>query len=248
MSRRPDLIEALAEAARAINTPRTLAEALDAIVTTAQRSLPEIDHVGISAAYPRGRIKTLAGTGPVVWELDQLQYGLGEGPCDFAIKAVPLVVLEHAHIDPRWPNYLPEAVRRGLRSQLALRLYTEEKTLGGLNMYSLSSDTISADTVQTAELFAVHAALALGRIRQVDDLNAALTTRTTIGMAVGIVMQRYGLSSDQAFAFLTRASSTSNVKLREVARAVVDEAEKANHGGGPRGRPVEWCAGSSPRC
>jgi GAF domain-containing protein len=227
MLQQPDLVDALAEAARAMNTPRTLAEALNALVTTARRSLPEIDHVGISAAFPRGRIKTLAGTDPLVWELDDLQYSLGEGPCDFAIKASPLVVLEHASADVRWPDYLPQAVLRGLRSQLALRLYTEQKTLGALNMYSLSSDTISAETVQTAELFAAHAALALGRIREVDQLQTALSTRTTVGMAVGIVMQRYGLTSDHAFAFLTRASSTSNIKLREVAQGIVDEAEES---------------------
>jgi AmiR/NasT family two-component response regulator len=42
-----------------------------------------------------------------------------------------------------------------------------------------------------------------------------------IGQAVGILMERYGLEDQQAFAFLTRLSSTQHVKLRQLAEQVV---------------------------
>jgi AmiR/NasT family two-component response regulator len=35
-------------------------------------------------------------------------------------------------------------------------------------------------------------------------------------------MKRFGISEDRAFDLLVRASSTSNIKLREVAQEVVD--------------------------
>jgi hypothetical protein len=38
---------------------------------------------------------------------------------------------------------MPQAVERGLRSQLALRLYDDGKTLGGLNQYSHASEEIA---------------------------------------------------------------------------------------------------------
>ena len=44
-----------------------------------------------------------------------------------------------------------------------------------------------------------------------------------IGQAIGIVMERFGLTEDRAFAFLSRLSSHRNVKLRQVARELVDE-------------------------
>ena len=95
-----------------------------------------------------------------------------------------------------------------------MRLYTERETLGGLNMYSTSSDTIDSAAVHMAELFAAHASLALGHARREEQLSTALLTRKVIGQAIGILMERHGLDEDGAFAYLTRVSSHSNVKLR----------------------------------
>src|SRR6478735_10562332 len=120
------------------------------------------------------------------------------------------------------------AVAKGLRSQIGMRLYTERETLGGLNMYSTSSDTIDADVLHMAELFAAHASLALGHARREEQLSTALLTRKVIGQAIGILMERHGLDEDGAFAYLTRVSSHSNVKLRTVAQEIVDLANDAS--------------------
>lgn len=54
-----------------------------------------------------------------------------------------------------------------LRSQLAVKLYVDaEGTLGGLNFYSTSSDTIDPDAEAIADLFATHAAIALDNARR----------------------------------------------------------------------------------
>ena len=89
-------------------------------------------------------------------------------------------------------------------------------------MYSTSSDTIDPDAVHMAELFAAHAALALGHARREEQLSAALATRKVIGQAIGILMERHALKEDAAFVYLTRVSSHTNVKLRTVAQEIVD--------------------------
>lgn len=221
-----NIAHALTQAARTIHGRRTLEETLDAIVAEARRSIPGFDHVGISISHRGGRIETMAGTDRFVWELDELQYGLHEGPCVESIHSAPVIVVEHARHEQRWPRFIPQAVRKGLRSQLALRLYTEDDTLGGLNLYSTLSDTIDPDAIQMAELFASHAALALGRARHEHQLNEALSSRKTIGQAIGIIMERYRIDEDRAFHFLVRASSTSNIKLRLVAEQVVEERNR----------------------
>ncbi len=76
-------------------------------------------------------------------------------------------------------------------------------------------------SAETARLFATHAAIILGHAQQEDQLNEALRNRKTIGQAIGILMERYRIDADRAFQFLIRASSTSNVKLRDVAEEVV---------------------------
>lgn len=59
--------------------------------------------------------------------------------------------------------------------------------------------------------------------RKVDELHIALETRHTIGVAQGLLMARYGLTSEQAFEYLRRRSQHGNVKLRRLADLVVEE-------------------------
>src|SRR3954452_18676096 len=225
MEARPDLASALARAARNIDRKQSLEEALDAIVHTARTSIPGFDHVGISIIDRHDRIHTRAATDQLVWDLDRLQYDLGEGPCVSAMRETPVVAVPHAQSDRRWPRYMPEAVRAGLRSQLAVRLFLDDEgTMGGLNLYSTTHDTLDPDAESIADLFAAHAAIALGRAREIANLNDALHSRKLIGQAIGVLMERYGLDEDHAFAFMVRVSSHSNVKLRDVAQDVVEKA------------------------
>jgi AmiR/NasT family two-component response regulator len=56
-------------------------------------------------------------------------------------------------------------------------------------------------------------------------LIGALGTRETIGQAEGILIERERITADQAFQVLRKASQHLNVKLREVARYVVETGE-----------------------
>jgi GAF domain-containing protein len=230
------LASALADAARSIAGQSSVEETLDAIVRAAQVSVPDIDHVGISIVHRTGRIETRAATGQLVWDLDGIQYELREGPCVSAMLDEPVVVTEDLRHDQRWPRYVPRAVAAGLQAQVAVRLYLDEHTLGGLNMYATRTSTIHAEALQAAELFAAHAAIALGHARREEELHAAMETRKVIGQAIGVVMERYSVDEHRAFDYLVRASSTGNIKLRDIAQEVVDQANRAAHGADERPR------------
>jgi len=73
--------------------------------------------------------------------------------------------------------------------------------------------------------------VALGHAREVDQLHQALQSSRTIGTAIGIVMERYRLDQERAFGFLTRASSHSNLKVRDVAARIVDSTERGEADG-----------------
>lgn len=60
---------------------------------------------------------------------------------------------------------------------------------------------------------------------ELATLRDALASRLVIGQAMGLLMARQGLSTDDAFAVLARMSQESNVKLRDVAARLVTEAE-----------------------
>jgi GAF domain-containing protein len=218
----PHVAEALAAAAREINAPKDLEATLQSVVDGAARALPGFDHVGITIGHRVEAMETKAATDQLVRDLDALQYDLGEGPCVHAITRGEVVSLTDARHDARWPRFLDPATRLGLRSQLGLRLFVNDETLGGLNLYSTTSGTIEPEVVHLADLFATHAALALSRAVRENHLLTALDSRQRIGQAVGIIMERHGLDESRAFEYLTRLSSHGNVKLRNVAEEIID--------------------------
>lgn len=220
----PDVGQAIAAAARALYDGQTLEETLQRIVEVARDSVPGFDQVGISTVDRKGDAQTRATAGDLVRTLDRMQYDLDEGPCVDTLKGADIVPAPHLGTDGRWPHYSPGAVAQGVRSQLALKLYLDQEgTLGGLNLYSTQSADIDPQAEPIAELFATHAALALGNARTKQTLNEALLTRQVIGQAIGIVMERYEISADRAFEFLVRASSVGNLKLRDVAQELVNQ-------------------------
>jgi AmiR/NasT family two-component response regulator len=60
----------------------------------------------------------------------------------------------------------------------------------------------------------------------VDHLRAALRTRPVIDQARGILIAAHGCTPEEAFAMLAEASQRDNRKLRDVAAAVVENAQQ----------------------
>jgi AmiR/NasT family two-component response regulator len=56
---------------------------------------------------------------------------------------------------------------------------------------------------------------------KIANLELALVSARRIGMALGILMTRHGLTDQQAFERLRAASQTRRVKLRELAEQVI---------------------------
>ncbi len=218
-----DVAESIAEAARTLNKPRSLDDTLQTIVEVACNSVPGFEHVGIATLERNGEVETRAFTGDLVQRLDALQYDLHEGPCSAALRGGEAVSVSSLGAEQRWPRYVPRAREAGVRSQLAVKLYLDRGTLGGINFYSTVHDEVSQDARALARLFATHAAIALGHAQERETFTEGLETRRAIGQAIGILMERYAMNEDRAFAFLVRASSHANIKLRVVAQELVDE-------------------------
>ena len=56
---------------------------------------------------------------------------------------------------------------------------------------------------------------------ETDGLRTALETRDVIGQAKGMIMERFGISAESAFALLKNLSQEANVRLVEIARRLV---------------------------
>jgi GAF domain-containing protein len=228
-----DFAQSITEAAKTLNKFRSLDHTLQTIVEVACNSVPGFDHVGIATVGKKGTITTRAFVGDLVLRLDGEQYALREGPCSSVLQGSEFVSVSSLEGEPRWPRYVPVAREAGVRSQLAVKLCLDDGgAMGGINFYSTTSDDVSHDAQTLAGLFATHAAIALAHAQERDSLVEGMNARKTIGQAIGILMERYGISEDRAFAFLVRAASHRNIKLRSVASELVVESN-ANATGAP---------------
>ncbi|GAA3860402.1 GAF and ANTAR domain-containing protein [Streptomyces sp. NPDC003631] len=172
------------------------------------------------------RAESLAPTGRVVVESDMLQERLGEGPCFDAARSSEgervFRIADFTAAQPRWPSYGPEARKLGLGSMMGFLLFTEDEDLGALNLYSFHPGAFTEASETAGWLLASHAAVAFSSARTHAQLQNALTTRHTIGEAMGILMGSHDLAEDQAFDVLRRYSQEHNIKLREVARRICE--------------------------
>ena len=124
--------------------------------------------------------------------------------------------------DPRWPRYGPQAAALGLGAQMGITLHAPlPGPRGAQRLREAAADLRRG--LRLGRLFAAHASLLLGFGSTINHYTSAMESRRTIGVAIGIVMERYTIDDDRAFAFLVRVSQDSNVKLREVAADIVTE-------------------------
>jgi hypothetical protein len=202
----------------------TLREVVDLAVET----IDGCDFAGITMRHG-DKVETPAASDPLVDLLDGWQYELDEGPCLDAVFVDDVYVIEDMNSEDRWPNWAPKAVGLGVQSVLSVRLATQKDVVGSLNLYSRAPLAYDEDQILTASIYAAHAANAIAATGQIGGLNTALQTRHKIGIAQGLLMQRYQLDEDQAFQFLRRISQDANVKLHNVATKVINEATRDGH-------------------
>ncbi|WP_229864622.1 GAF and ANTAR domain-containing protein [Streptomyces djakartensis] len=212
--------EQMALLARDLLAQDSVQGTLDEIAAAAVKLIEGCEAAGI-LAVSKGRAVTLSACGDMVEESDRLQGELGEGPCFDAARRVDgerlFRIADMTMPQPSWPRFSQKARELGIGSMTGVLLYTDQQDFGALNLYSRRPGAFGRDIESAGWLLASHAAVALSTARTVEQLEHALETRHAIGEAMGILMERHGLSEDEAFAVLRRLSQEHNIKLRDVA-------------------------------
>jgi GAF domain-containing protein len=183
------------------------------------------EYAGVIFVHGKHNIETAAATDPIVAKLDAMQMEIGEGPDVSVIEDRLSVIVSDTRAESRWPTWAARVADAGIRSLLSVRMYTDDETIGTLNAYARQPEAFDVDDQAVAHVLARHAAVALGNARKIENLWLAVDARKRIGQAQGILMERFDLTADQAFAVLLRYSQDNNVKLRVVADRLVETRE-----------------------
>jgi GAF domain-containing protein len=215
--------ERIAAAAREMEGRTDPSSTMEQALLLVRELVPNAQQAGFTMLDRAGTVETAAATSDEVARIDELQYEHREGPCLDAIWDSEIVRSADVSSDDRWPDWGPRVAHEtGLRSMLCFRLFTDGDRLGALNLHSRQSDAFDDADVEHGLAMATHSAIAVSAALQVEHLKAGMDTRTVIGQAQGILMERFALDADRAFAVLARLSSHSNRKLREVAADIAE--------------------------
>jgi GAF domain-containing protein len=211
----------MADLARAVAAPRSGEEIFEEVTKAAVELIPGVDTAGILLITKGGKYESHAGTTDLPHELDELQHVLQEGPClDAAFDDI--LAVEDFREETRWPAYSAAVAKLGVFSSLSMRLYTNERTAGALNLFGFEPTQWDSEKRTTGIVLAAHAASAIMSNRQGEQLQSALSTRDRIGQAKGIIMERYGVDDMRAFDMLRRLSQEGNTPLVDIAARVIE--------------------------
>lgn len=219
MPESPD--QAFARLAIELSQITTVAQTAEQIVAFAMETVGT-QYAGITMIRGRGRFETVGSSAPSIIEADLLQYDLQEGPCVDAASTSQTVLSTDLSNDERWPTWGPAAVGLGFRSVLSAELHAGGDRIGAINLYGSAERQFSREDVDVARLFAAHSAAALASVRLREGLQNALDSRTIVGQAQGILMERFSVDADRAFSILRRYSQDGNRKLTDVSRSLVE--------------------------
>jgi GAF domain-containing protein len=209
-------------------------ESLDAVLRLiCAQALHSIRGAGaVSVTLVRdGSFETRVHTSEAARSVDDSQYKNNEGPCVDAARNSKVYEIRSMTLEERWPTFASLAAESGINSSLSVPMITGSAPLGVLNIYGFEESAFDDDDHRVANAFAHQAATLLANAVAFMDkdelsaqLHAALETRDMIGAAKGIVMEREAVSMDEAFKLLVSISQDRNIKLRDVARQLVESA------------------------
>jgi GAF domain-containing protein len=229
---RGPLEDELSELAGLLLAHETLEVMLGHVADIAVRAIPACDAAGVTL-FEHEQLVTAAASGPLVQRVDEHQYSSDEGPCLESLRTGELRRSPSLEADTRWPKFRGPTLDEGVVSCLSLPLVIGNHGTGGvLNLYSQNRPFEDADE-EIGRRFIAPASVAVANARAyakatalIEQLEEALQSRDVIGQAKGIIQAREHCGPEEAFERLRDLSQHRNVKLRDLAKAVVESPDE----------------------
>jgi GAF domain-containing protein len=184
----------------------------------------------------------MVSTADFVTAVDDVQYGLGDGPCIMAAREGRTVISRSLRDEKRWGDFGGQVADMGVHSVVSLPLRLGDEIVGAMNVYAHAYDAFDERSAALGEAFALPAAIAVQHAHVLEQtrhlaeqLQASLKTRMIVEQAVGVLMGREDLDLDAARNRLQALSEERGTSLSGAAAALVDDAIRRAGGLGPAG-------------
>lgn len=191
----------------------------------------DVSAAGLMLARPGGgELQVVASSSDAMRLLELFELQAEEGPCpDCYRSGEPVLNDDLATVNSGWPRFATRAMAAGFRSVHALPMRLRRQTIGALNLFRTTTGGLSQADAVAAQALADVATIAIFQQRAAvearvinDQLSRALMTRIVIEQAKGVLAERANLDMEQSFNRLRAHARNHNLRLADVAQAVID--------------------------
>lgn len=234
-------------------------DVVDLLTRLADRCVEVLDvqAAGIMLVGSDGQLQVMASSSEAMRVLELFEIQAREGPClDSHRTGLPVVNHDLAAVNTRWPRFAAEALAAGFQSVHALPMRLRGSFIGALNLFRVGPGEMGPPDIEVAQAFADVATITILQHRAAQEaqvinqqLTHALSSRVVIEQAKGMVADRLDLDMGESFAALRTHARNHNLRLVDVAEAVIAGTLAASElRGGPTSTtpPPSTTAGPSP--
>ena len=224
-----DLRQGLAALSQLATAQMDLPDVLGRVAEYAVLAVPGADGVGLTLTEAR-YADTVVASAPFVFEVEAVQLGIDEGPSITAMAEGHAVRSGSLDTDRQWPGFGARAGQLGVHSALSIPLLSDGRVLGAMNVYAHEPNAFDEHATGLGELFAIPAAIAVQNAQVLAEahdmatrLRTALTQRSVIDQALGILMATVGGDAEHASDLLRQMTEDGQKDLHAVASRLVDQ-------------------------
>ena len=202
-------------------------------LTVRSAELLGIAAAGVLLTDQRGALRVVAASTEQTRLLELLQSQTDQGPCvECFHTGRPVAVADLSTATQRWPRFVAEARQVGFASVHTVPMRLRTEVIGALNLFRTELGSLGEDTIRLAQALADIATIGLLQARAIrhretlaEQLQTALNSRIVIEQAKGVIAERRHLDMDQSFTLLRGVARARNLRLSDLARAIVDGSE-----------------------
>jgi GAF domain-containing protein len=202
-------------------------------VAEATRTVLEVEGAGLTLVHEEGPPRWVAATDAAMELLEQVQQDFGEGPSLEAYAQDQPIRVEDLRTAPARTRIDAVVGQLHVCAVLSVPIRLADQPVGTLDLYSTRPRAWTAHELEAAREFAavagelVHTSVELASHKlEVAQLRQALTSRVWIEQAKGVLAATQGTDPEVAFQQLRTRARASSRKLAELAREVVQDAQR----------------------
>lgn len=207
-------------------------DVLDLLTDLTERCAQMLDvaAAGFLLADPFEQLRLVAATTAGARDIELFQLQADEGPCvDCYLSGQPVSVADLGAAAQRWPRFVPVAQTAGFASVHAVPMRAAGVVLGALGLFGTRTGELAERDLLVAQTLAHLACVATVQGHAptpstiIPRLRSALTNRTVVEQAKGLLHELLDVSIEDAFVVLRAYSHANGEHLSDVARRLMTD-------------------------